>query len=381
MKLLYYTILLCFLQLLFSACSVQQKKTYGDNLERKLDSIVPLLLKQHRVPGVSIAVIRNGKVFWSKGYGMADKEKNIPVSSSTRFNIGSVSKTLTAFAVLMLDERGIINIDSPIHRYLKRWQIPSSSFDVKKVTIRRVLSHTAGLSVAGYHGVYKPGETLPTLMQSLSGYEGSDGALYVMQEPGSALRYSSGGYTLLQLMIEDITQQPFSAFMQKEIFSPLGMTNTSYDWVVIKKSVATPYNENETAWPQYQYVEQGSGGIYTTAEDLAKFLSMLTIKGPSFKSLLRHETIQQMITPAESTKGFYGLGVKIFAVSKDETLVSHDGANEGWRANYLLHPQKGDGVILLANSDLGGRIGAPVFCTVFSFTQVNMSPLCSTVKY
>ncbi|MDQ3682927.1 MAG: serine hydrolase, partial [Bacteroidota bacterium] len=121
--------------------------------------------------------------------------------------------------------------------------------------------------------------------------------------------------------------------------------------------------------------------VYTTAGDLAKFVSLLVTKTLPVKPLLKAEAIEQMITAAEATKGFYGLGVKLFPVSKNELLVSHDGANEGWRANYLIHPQKGDGVILLANSDMGGRIGAPIFCTVFSFTNVDMSPLCSTIKY
>jgi CubicO group peptidase (beta-lactamase class C family) len=202
-----------------------------------------------------------------------------------------------------------------------------------------------------------------------------------MQEPGVGLRYSSGGYTLLQMMIEDVTGKPFSEFMRKEVFDPLHMTHTSYDWSVIKSTIATPYDEKETAWPQYQYVEQGSGGVYTTATDLAKFVSLLVIKKQHEKDLLKAETIQQMITASEGTNGFYGLGVKIFPVSKKELLLSHDGANEGWRANYLLHPQKGDGVILLVNSDMGGKIGAPIFCTAFSFTKVDMSPLCSTIKY
>ncbi len=303
-----FLIVFCLMHLSLSACD-EQEKFFGDSLEKKLDSLVPRLLKEHNVPGVSLAVIRDGKVYWAKGYGIADKEKKIPVSSITRFNIGSVSKTLTAFAVLMLAEKGMINIDSPINLYLNRWQLPTSKFDHQKVTIRRVLSHTAGLSVAGYHGVYKPQDPLPKLEQSLFGYEGSDGALYVMQEPGVGLRYSSGGYTLLQMMIEDVTGKPFSEFMQKEIFDPLGMTNTSYDWSVIKSTVATPYDEKGKAWPQYQYVEQGSGGIYTTAADLAKFVSLLVTKTLPSKSLLKTETIQQMITAAEATNGFYGLGV------------------------------------------------------------------------
>jgi CubicO group peptidase (beta-lactamase class C family) len=183
------------------------------------------------------------------------------------------------------------------------------------------------------------------------------------------------------MMIEDVSGKPFSEFMRKEVFDPLGMAHTSYDWYIIKSTVATPYDEKGNAWPHYQYVEHGSGGIYTTASDLAKFVSLLVTKKLSAKPLLKAEAIQQMITAAEATNGFYGLGVKMFPVSKNEMLLSHDGANEGWRANYLLQPQKGDGVILLANSDMGGRIGAPIFCTVFSFTKVDMSPLCSTIKY
>jgi len=373
-------LLLCSLSLHVWA-SNDQKHIYKDGLEKKLDSLVPLLLKEHQVPGVLLAVIRNGKLYWSKGYGLADKEKNIPVTANTVFNIGSASKTLTAFAVMMLAEKKMIHLDSAVGHYLKRWQLPASKFDHEKITIRRILSHTAGLSVTGYHGIYKPEDKLPSLEQSLSGYEGSDGALYVMQEPGTSLRYSSGGYTLLQLIIEDVTGKPFAEFMKKEIFDPLGMKHTSYDWPIAKTNAATPYNEKGMAWQQYQYVESGSGGVYTTAEDLAKFISLFTAKQPTNPSLISNESITQMIRAAEATNGYYGLGVKIFPVSKTETLVSHDGANEGWRANYMLQPQKGDGVILLANSDLGGRIGAPVFCTVFSFTKVDMSPLCSSIKY
>lgn len=359
-----------------SATSHSQSK---DSLEIDLDKLVPALLNETHVPGVSIAVIRNHEVVLAKGYGIADKSTNKPITTGTRFQIGSVSKTLTAFAILKLAEEEKIVLDSSVEKYLKSWRLPESKFDNRGVTIRRVLSHTAGLSVRGYHGIFKPGDKLPTLVESLNGYEGSDGALRVVSGPGTHFEYSSGGYTLLQQLIEDVTGISFENYMKEEIFLPLNMKNTGYKWSAeLQSKVATPYDENGKAWPHYQYIESASGGVYTTASDLAEFLTLL-YQAKKRNEIIKTATVQQIVLPAPGTGGKYGLGTKIFPVNDSINLISHDGANEGWRAAYYLHIPSGDGIIMLTNSDIGGKVGAPIICTVFKRSSVDLSKLCAGI--
>ncbi len=386
MKRYLVSILACMMPL-FSiiGCGIPASTTKGDSLETELDTLVPGLLKQRSVPGVSIAVIKGGQVVWSKGYGLADKSRGTMVESQTRFNIGSVSKTLTAWAAMTLVEKGIIDLDAPVDRYLKRWHLPASNFDNNKVTARRLLSHTSGLSVypasASING-YLPGEKMPSLEDALSRSYAGFGNLRVIGEPGRGFEYNNGNYVILQLLIEDVTGQSFADYMQRTIFKPLGMSKTDYEWSPeLQGSVATPYDQNGEAHPHYQGVEKGSGGVYTTASDLARFVVAIAgVNGQApGRGVLKAQTVQQMIRPADGTDGRYGLGYKMFPVSKELQLVSHDGANEGWRAMFLIHPEKGDGIVLLANSELGGKIAAPIICAVFARTTIDMSPLCSGV--
>ncbi|MCI0487632.1 MAG: beta-lactamase family protein [Blastocatellia bacterium] len=367
-------------------CGHPALQTKADSLEVELDALIPKLLDRQGVPGVSIAVIRGGEFVWSKGYGLADKEKGTPVGRETRFNIGSVSKTMTAWAVMTLVEKGLVDLDAPACRYLKRWHLPESEFDNDKVTLRRLLSHTSGLSTypasASING-YLPGEKMPTLEEALSRSYGTFGNLRVTREPGGDFQYNNGNYVILQLLIEDVAGRSFADYMKRTIFDPLGMSHTTYEWSPeLRASVATPYDQNGEAWPHYQYVERGSGGVYTTASDLAQFVTTIsdTRNQPAGRGILKAETVGQMISPAAGTEGKYGVGYKMFPVSNELRLISHDGANEGWRAMFLVHPQKGDGIVILANSDIGGKVAAPIICAVFARTTVDLSPLCKEVS-
>jgi CubicO group peptidase (beta-lactamase class C family) len=370
------------------ACLSAARQTAADSLAAELDSLVPGLLKQHGVPGVSLAVIRSGEVVWAKGYGFADQSQRTPVRPETRFNIGSVSKTLTAWAVMTLAEKGLVELDAPVDRYLKRWHLPASEFDHGKVTVRRLLSHTAGLSIypAGITvdpaGMYRPGERMPTLVETLARSRGSYGQLRVVREPGTSYQYNNGGYAILQLLIEEVTGETFAAYLQRTIFQPLRMTSTGYEWSAeLQAAVATPYKSNGEAWPHYQFVEQAAGGVYTTASDLARFVAAVsgTKDQPPGRGVLKAQTVQQMIAPAEGTNRLYGLGYKMAPVSKDVQLVTHDGANEGWKAMFLIHPPKGEGLVMLTNSDVGQKIMAQIACACFARTTVDLSPLCSGV--
>jgi CubicO group peptidase (beta-lactamase class C family) len=243
-----------------------------------------------------------------------------------------------------------------------------------------VLSHTGGLNVRGYHGIFNPGFKYPDLIESLSGYEGSDGGLSVVREPGTEMVYSSGGYTLLQLLIEEVSGMAFEKFMDESIFKPLGMNSTGYSWrgKFQNKKIAVPYNAEKKAQPYYPGPELGSGGCYTTATDLAKFVALVYVNNPPL--ILSRSGINEMTIPAKNTNDQYGLGYKIFPVSDTLHLLAHDGANEGWRAQFMIDSKSGDGVVALINSDEGGKIMAPVICAVFFGSKVDMSPLCNSLK-
>jgi CubicO group peptidase (beta-lactamase class C family) len=206
----------------------------------------------------------------------------------------------------------------------------------------------------------------------------------VVAESGTRFEYNNGNYNVLQLLIEDVTGKPFAEYMQETLFKPLGMPNTSYKWTPeLQAAVATPYNPNGEVWAHYQGVGQGSGGAYTTASDLARFVAaaMPETKGASAgRGVLKPETVRQMIVPADNTNGDYGFGYKMFPVSKEVRLISHDGANEGWRAMFLMDPEKGDGIVILTNSDIGGKIMGPIVCAWSERTTIDMSPLCKSVS-
>jgi len=351
-----------------------------ETLTAIFDETLRDLLKERGVPGVAIGLVQDGEFVWAGGYGLGDIQAATPITMETRFNIGSVSKTLTAWGIMTLAEGDLIDLDAPVERYLTRWHLPESKFDHEQVTIRRILSHTAGLSVRGYHGVFTPDDILPTLEESLMGYSGSDGALMVIYEPDTEFRYSSGGYTLLQLVIEEVTGEPFAAYIERTIFEPLGMADSGYEWTPeLQAVVATPYDENGNRWPQYQYVEQGSGGLYTTASDLGKFVAaaMPSADGsPAGRSILTPEMVAEMITPAAGTNGEYGLGYKLLPLTETITLIGHDGSNEGWRTLFFMYPTTGDGLVVLANSDNGGYAVDGIACPWAAWAGIDLSAIC-----
>lgn len=324
----------------------------------KLDELVPQLLEENDVPGAAVALVWDGEVAWSAGYGLADRERGVPVTADTVFQVASISKSVTAWGVMRLVESGKLELDAPVEQYLTRWHLPPSRYDTGGVTIRRLLSHTAGLSLHGYPGIL-PDRELPTLEESLSGNNGGAGDVRLTMEPGAQFSYSGGGYTLLQLVIEEVTGESFSEFMQEQVLQPLGMLHSSFEWRTdLRPATAVAYSKTGAPLPNYLFTEKAAAGLYTTAPDLARFVAaaMPGPRGePAGRGVLTADTLALMFTPVLQGQGEaeYGLGHSISTQPDGSKEVSHGGANMGWRALFVALPEQGQGIVILTNSDKG----------------------------
>ena len=315
-------------------------------------------MKHYKVPGVSVAVINDFKIEWAKAYGVKDTETNEPVSTETLFQAGSISKPVAAMAALKKVEQGKIALDEDINNKLTTWKLPDNEFTAKKkVTLANLLSHTGGTTVHGFPG-YAPGEKIPTLPQILDGAPPANTvAVRVDFEPGTKFRYSGGGTTIAQLAIMDIEKKPYPQIAQETVLGPLKMTSSTYQQPLpddTRKKAATGYRADGKAvvGKIHIYPEMAAAGLWTTPTDLAKFAieSQLSLAGKSNKVLSKEMTAKMVgpFLPTEPT-GFGFFSEKHGAA----TYFGHGGADEGFRAQLLVHKEKGYGAVVMVNSDNG----------------------------
>jgi CubicO group peptidase (beta-lactamase class C family) len=304
-------------------------------------------------------VIENGKISFTKGYGFAVVSAKREMTDETVINIASISKPITAWGVLRLAETQNVSLNKPVGDYLKRWKLPKSEFDNSEVTLRRLLSHTAGTSVPAVPW-FPVGSITPTIIQVLNGEAGGRGMVKVVKKPGSVWSYSGGGYTIAELIIEDAAGKPFEEFMQAQVFKPLGMNRTSFFPSKNAETTAAGYDEENKPVQQYHYVGGAAGGLNTTVRDFAKLLTVYAGEGKSGnQTIISKNLFEQMITPVTKVElegvenARYGLGHGIHQAKTGETIVYHSGGNPGVRAYFLVSVTKGNGMIVVANSDNG----------------------------
>ena len=332
-------------------------------LDTELTETIPRLLEAYDVPGAAIGILKDGEVWRELPFGMANVEAGRLVDAGTAFNIGSISKTVAAWGVMRLVERGELDLDAPVETYLTRWHLPESEFSHDGVTIRRLLSHTAGLSLHGYPG-FEPGDELPTVEESLSGATNGPGAVFVAHEPGSKWQYSGGGFTLAQLIVEEVTGRGFAEYMDAEVLGPLGMHDSSYPWDAdVDRIAAQPYGNAGEPIPGPRFTAMAAASLKTTLHDFLRFAqaSLGTLDGPDGTGgVVSMETLQLMQTPVPPTEG-YGLG---YAVSETEGIkfAGHGGANTGWMAQLQVTPGNGHGLVVMTNGSNGGVIIRAVMC-------------------
>lgn len=319
-------------------------------------------MANYSVPGLCVAVIHDFAVEWTRGYGVIESGTDAPVTTETLFQAASISKPVGATVALYLVEQGLLDPDEDVNNKLHSWKIPENEFTKKeKVTLRRILSHTAGLTVHGFRGYdVAGGEKVPTILEVLDGKEPANSdPIRVDIVPGTRFRYSGGGYTVMQLLIEDATGRPLYELAEELIFEPLNMTNSSLQKPLpqeLSAKVSAGHLRDGTVIEGYWFLPSGSSccGLWTTPEDLAKFAVELqqSYRGES-NNILSTEMTTEMLSPHAGEN--FGLGMGLTGEG-DDVYFTHSGGNVGFRCILIAHRDKGYGAAVMTNSDTGALL-------------------------
>lgn len=316
------------------------------------------------VPGMSVAVVDGGRLAWARAYGVQDRRTGAPVTDTTLFQAASISKPVAALAALQLVEEGTLTLDDDVSRWLTSWQVPPHEDHPGDVSLRRLLTHSAGLTVHGFPG-YERGERVPSTIEVLDG-EGNTSPIRVDTVPGTMWRYSGGGYTVLQLLLEDVTGRPFPDLLHERVLEPLGMTQSAYAQPLPDAragQAATGYRSNGDAvvgdW--HTYPEMAAAGLWTTPTDLMRYaLGVHAALNGEDGAVLSEDMAREMLTAGI---GGWGLGPAV-AGSGDDLRFSHGGGNEGFRCFVVGWPNRGQGAAVMTNSDTGGGLAQEVLRSI-----------------
>jgi CubicO group peptidase (beta-lactamase class C family) len=316
-------------------------------------------MEAYKIPGVSVAVINNFKIEWTKVYGVKDEERGDPVTPKTLFQAASISKPVAAFAALYFIEKGLLDLDEDVNGKLSSWKIPENQFTAeKKVTLHGIMTHSAGLTVHGFPG-YAQGQKIPSLIQVLDGEEPANtAAIRVDIEPGTKNRYSGGGFTVMQQLMIDVSGKTFPEIMKETVLDKIGMENSSYEQPLPESyadQAARAHRVNGTLikgrW--HAYPEMAAAGLWTTPSDLCRFALeiMLSKKGKSNK-VLSQKMVQEMLTLQYESMG---LGLPLWHEGKDFRFM-HGGSNAGFRCVLVAYPERGQGAAIMTNGDQGSNL-------------------------
>ena len=312
---------------------------------------------------IAIALLQGGQVSesWFASHGQA-------VDADSLFQVASLSKWLTAWGVMTLVEQGRLDLDAPVSRYLTRWTLPPGAFDNDQVTIRRLLSHSAGLTDGlGFLG-FEPDAALPSIVDELSdpvdAYPGRSGVVRVGAQPGRTWRYSGGGYLILQLVIEEVAGEDFNDYMRRAVFAPLGM-NASTFVDPDPDHLAEIYAADGSEAVHYRFTATGAASLYTSVADMTRFLEA-QVERPGAapgRGVLGPETLEAMHAPEAYLHGLpvWGLGESLYAPNGvGGFVIGHDGSNfPAINTTARLDPATGNGLIVLSsgNATLASEIG------------------------
>ncbi|WP_226468578.1 serine hydrolase domain-containing protein [Luteimonas panaciterrae] len=341
-------------------------------------------MRHYKVPGVAIAILKNGEVMQATGFGVREAGKEDKVDGDTLFSVGSISKVVTAATTLRLVAEGRLDLDRNVDEYLKRWKLPASA-EVSKpqVSLRKLMSHTSGLGVHGFAD-YQPDEPLPTLMQILDGQKPAKGeAVRFKHAPGLINDYSGGGVTVEQMVIEDVAGKPLRQLAEQQVFAPLGMRRSTFEspLSVARENVARAHNGEgaPNALPRgwESFAEAGASGLWTSANDLGKFVSALIKSYQGHADFLPQPLTMAMMT--EVSPGPFGLGPRLGGAGPGRYFF-HAGANESYLAFMEGYPETGDGFVILTNGSNGGQLSFEIRNALADAIGLGAHPPMRTVK-
>ena len=366
-----------------------------------LEREMPDLLNRYDVPGIAIAIISGGTPAWRRAWGYADSELGRRLSTDTLVRAESITKSITAWGIMRLDEEGLLDLDEPVTERITSWPAaprgrgsegePEGSAgrttgtrretrggrDVDRfqkpaarVTARKLLSHTAGITAGIVYPRFEPNEQLPSRESVLAGTD-TIPATELEFEPGERFAYSNPGFVLLEALIEETTGMPFAEYMREKVLSPLGMHASTFAWSErVETGLAVAHVVDGTPVSPYREPVMAHGGLYATVDDLARFVAAGAVPDTADNTdsttrstypthpILRPESIEKMYEPHAEPTSFHalladavGLGHFLEVLPDGRTAVSHGGQGTGTLAWSHRVPESGDGIVVVANSE------------------------------
>ena len=320
----------------------------------------------YNVPGVSVAYMKNGQLAWTTQSGVKDLTTELVVDENTVFQAGSISKPAFAAVLMKYRQDNPIDLDNDVNNLLTSWQLPEHEWTGQEVvSLRRLLSHTAGTTVHGFPG-YAAGEPVPTLQQVLEGVKPANtSAVVVDLQPGTQMRYSGGGTTLAQLTLQDVANEPLPTMAQRLLFTPLGMTRSGFDQPISPKlsnNMATPYNDDGTPVEggAHTYATLAAAGMWSTPSDMLKMASGVRSAYLGQKTdWISQATAREMLTNNTPTNEAPNVGIGFFInMDKNGEILGfgHGGADKGFMSQLYLELDTGNGYAIMTNGDNGSQL-------------------------
>ncbi|CAM1373516.1 serine hydrolase domain-containing protein [Tenacibaculum xiamenense] len=321
------------------------KPLTNENTPKAFKEAVKQKVNDEYVGNFAMTLIEDGNVSEQWYFSQGNE-----ITKNTLFPVASISKWVSSFAVMKLVEEGKVDLDTPIDQYLTRWHLPESDFDNSKVTVRKLLSHSSGLIDDLGYGGFLPSESIQTIEESLTKAKdsgNSEGKAIVGYEPGSKYMYSGAGYTLLQLLIEEVSGKPFQEYIKNEVLLPLNMQQSTFSYQGQNFEVAKVYKTDGTTRVMNKFTALAAAGLYTSTNDLSKFLLANVSENPVLTEKTLN-TMQKAETFINDTP-VYGLGPHLYSQNDTSShIIGHDGSgNNAINTAARIDVKSKSGIIVL----------------------------------
>jgi CubicO group peptidase (beta-lactamase class C family) len=316
-------------------------------------------MEYYKVPAISIAFLKDSRISWTHTEGVIDQLNNRPIDANTIFQAASISKPVFASVLMKYRQDNNLDLDVDVNCLLKSWQLPVHQWsDKSNVTLRLLLSHSAGTTVHGFAG-YAEGSDVPSIISLLKGVTPANSDPVIVDiEPGTQFRYSGGGTVLAQLVLQDQTKTLLPELATSILFEPLMMRHSVYSQLLegsLKNNAAVAHNANGVpiVGGSHTYAALAAAGLWTTPSDLLRLVSKIQLAGlGKDESFFTKKTVAEILSPQIEP-----MGIGFFLGGKETVAsFSHGGSNEGYKAHLFAHTQTGDGIAIMTNGDNGSAL-------------------------